>query len=667
VNPSDGKQTPKTLFDTWNTQGVIGEGSFGIVYRICKEDMGEHYDSAVKVISIPSKELLKEAESSIGNNQETLQQYFDDIVSNITKEIKLLYALSGYTNILNYQDHKIIKRVNDIGWDILIKMEYVQSLNEYQKIHQFTRDDVVRLGIDICTALEICAKKGIIHRDIKDENIFVNEDGIFKLGDFGIAKELSSSGSVAASKRGTPLYMAPEVYREEKYTSVVDIYSLGIVMYKLLNQGRMPFMPQFPEKVRYQDTQDALRRRLSGETLPIPVMADEKLGRMILKAAAFQPKERYQTASEFCESLRRINDPAPLGQYSASVVDNPNAPEPLISAVHHQEQDGDLNKTASVFRFLESRQSNSKMDLNDDTSVDLLHLDQQERKLDPDKSINSTVSLFDQIDINDLNDQKEDGLFRTSSILVDDIKHVNNIRFVEPDFVYPEDESQKDVSKPMEPDYIRTSSDNNEKSDSKIYIFISFVGLSFVASMISYYLSANSLGTFFLVISLACIIGLYVYNMRDLGLNKKIQFDDFFLDLEIRNAIGKQSGRIKSDDVWYIETLKLSNKNIRSITGLEHFKSLKFLDISYNEVEDLSALRHLNKLEYLYLKNNKVEDLWPIKDLQDLEDLDVRNNRIKDVQPLYPLTNLNKLLVMGNEIDDFSPIRSLRIEETDFD
>ena len=164
------------------------------------------------------------------------------------------------TNVISYQDHEVRKKPNEIGWDILIRMEYVTSLRKYLKEHAMTKEEVIRLGIDICTALETCSKKGIVHRDIKDENIFVSEDGVFKLGDFGIARELSKSGR-AASMRGTPLYMAPEIYRGEKYDAAVDIYSLGIVLYKLLNNGRMPFMPPYPEKVRYQDSEDALEKR----------------------------------------------------------------------------------------------------------------------------------------------------------------------------------------------------------------------------------------------------------------------------------------------------------------------------------------------------------------------------------------------------------------------
>lgn len=87
---------------------------------------------------------------------------------------------------------------------------------------------------------EYCQCQNIIHRDIKPENIFVSRFGEFKLGDFGIARELDRSMS-GLSKKGTFSYMAPEMYKGEEYDARVDIYSLGIVLYKLCNHNRLPF------------------------------------------------------------------------------------------------------------------------------------------------------------------------------------------------------------------------------------------------------------------------------------------------------------------------------------------------------------------------------------------------------------------------------------------
>jgi serine/threonine protein kinase len=184
-------------------------------------------------------------------------------------------------------------------------MELVTSLPKYLETNRLTREQVIKLGIDICTALDLCSKNGIIHRDIKDENIFISKDGIFKLGDFGIAKELSKTGK-AASMRGTPLYMAPEVFRGEKYDAAVDIYSLGIVLYKLLNGGRMPFMPPYPQLIKFKDAEEALEKRISGEQLSPPAFAEQVLSSVILKACANKPEDRYFSATEMKQALEQI-------------------------------------------------------------------------------------------------------------------------------------------------------------------------------------------------------------------------------------------------------------------------------------------------------------------------------------------------------------------------
>lgn len=90
-------------------------------------------------------------------------------------------------------------------------------------------------------ALEYCQCQNIIHRDIKPENIFVSRFGEFKLGDFGIARETGSALRADYPKKGTFSYMAPEMYKGEEYDARVDIYSLGIVLYKLCNHNRLPF------------------------------------------------------------------------------------------------------------------------------------------------------------------------------------------------------------------------------------------------------------------------------------------------------------------------------------------------------------------------------------------------------------------------------------------
>ena len=173
---------------------------------------------------------------------------------------------------------------------------------DYCAEKQLTEKEVIKLGMDLSKALEYCRKLKIIHRDIKPENIFVSRFGDFKLGDFGIARELERTMS-GFSKKGTYSYMAPEMYKGKKYDSRVDIYSLGIVLYRLMNHNRLPFMSLEKQFITYRDKENALNKRVAGEQMSIPVDAGEQFARIILKACAYDPAQRYQTPEELYGAL----------------------------------------------------------------------------------------------------------------------------------------------------------------------------------------------------------------------------------------------------------------------------------------------------------------------------------------------------------------------------
>ena len=325
------------LFGDWKAQEPIGQGTYGTVYRVTRDVMGQTQTSAVKLIQVPSPEQLKDAETSMGSDRHTLAVYFDEMVSGIVREIQLLDALSDSANVVSYKDHKIIQR-DGIGWDILIRMEYLTPLRAYIAKHPLSREQVGALGLDILSALEVCQRKGIIHRDIKDDNIFVNGEGVFKLGDFGIARQMTEGGGTATKRMGTSWYMAPEVYRGERYDSRADIYSLGIVLYRLLNSERMPFVPQ-------EKPDMAFERRMRGDALPLPENARDALGRVVLKACTHRADDRYATAAEMkgelAAALVEIRTPS---EATSSAEQDAQSRRPLPG------RDEGLPKTESFFK-----------------------------------------------------------------------------------------------------------------------------------------------------------------------------------------------------------------------------------------------------------------------------------------------------------------------------
>lgn len=294
-----------TVFEKWSIKRKLGEGSFGTVYEIQREDFGEIYRAALKVITVPQSNTELQSAIDEGMTYTQAEAYFYSMVEDIVREFAIMAKLKGTGNVVNYEDHIVIRHKDGIGWDILIRMELLNPLLPYAYKHPFARRDIIRLGIDICKALELCQKYNVIHRDIKPENIFVSDNGDFKLGDFGIARTIERTTS-GLSKKGTYNYMAPEVYRGGEYGFSVDIYSLGVVLYRLLNQNRVPFLPPPPEPITFRNRELALARRMGGEAVPKPFYAEGRLAEIVQKACAFDPKERYSSPAQMRQELEAI-------------------------------------------------------------------------------------------------------------------------------------------------------------------------------------------------------------------------------------------------------------------------------------------------------------------------------------------------------------------------
>jgi len=321
-----------SIWPDWKATRLLGEGSFGKVYEIVRNNFGIEEHCALKVITIPSTPAELQSMRNEGMDEASTAEYFRGLVEEFVQEIALMSKLKGNVNVVGYEDYAVIEHKDSIGWDILIRMELLTALPVYIRDNGFTSRDVIQLALDVCNALEVCHGQKIIHRDIKPDNIFVSRNGNYKLGDFGVARTIEKTVS-GLSKKGTYTYMAPEVYKGDLYGTDVDLYSLGIVMYKLLNHNREPFLPPFPEKIRYSDKNDALVRRMNGEPLPPPANGDEALSRILLKACAFNPNNRYRLPSQMKEDLLQLQR---SGSQDVAVLDT----EQISSANTYQSQSG---------------------------------------------------------------------------------------------------------------------------------------------------------------------------------------------------------------------------------------------------------------------------------------------------------------------------------------
>ena len=336
------------IWPKWHTVELIGRGAFGEVYKVKREELGETFYSAVKVIRIPRDDGEVREFLSEGQTSQSIRFYYESIAKGLMNEIKVLEQLKSAGNVVNIEEFEILEKEDGIGWDVYIRMELLRNLNEYRQGRQMHWQEVEKLGMDICKALEYCEQCRIIHRDIKPSNIFVDNYGNFKLGDFGIARQLEKTQSTL-SQKGTEMYMAPEVrFGDRKSSYNVDIYSLGLVMYRLLNRNKMPFEPLDRDMLTYQDREEALSRRLRGDRLPLPADAPTGLGQIIIRACEAERDRRYQRASEMYEDLvkwkRRKAEDGGVAEWAETV------PAAALSGYSNDKDEAE-EETVSAFRF----------------------------------------------------------------------------------------------------------------------------------------------------------------------------------------------------------------------------------------------------------------------------------------------------------------------------
>jgi len=292
------------FWGAWYIDSFIGAGGFGSVYKIRREGFGETHYCALKHIQIPNSEDEVRQMIEEGADDDTLKSYFEGVVGEIYSEIRLMEKLKGTSHIVSYEDYQIVSKSDGIGYDIYIRMEYLTELKKHFGGKSVTKADIIKLGIDLCVGLELCQQYNIIHRDIKPDNIYVSPSGNYKLGDFGVSRQIDKT--MAATRIGTPDYMAPEIYKGENYNSAVDIYSVGLVMYRYLNGNRMPFMPPYPEKFTAADRERAFASRLAGRPFPPPQGAEGRLAEIVLKACSYDMRERYSSPMLMRMELEKI-------------------------------------------------------------------------------------------------------------------------------------------------------------------------------------------------------------------------------------------------------------------------------------------------------------------------------------------------------------------------
>ena len=275
-------------FNGWQGIRALGAGRCGETYEIERDDgFGTAEHGALKIISIASSD----------DPQETAQ--LRGQLEAMSRVLRASEALADSKNILPWRDHAIRRYTDGSGWEISLRTDLAVSLERYIRSHTYGETDVAKIGAGICNALALCRDRGIVHGDVKPQNIFVsggNFEGSLdvRLGDFGMAALVPD---VAGD------FAAPEVLCGEAPSAENDVYSVGMVLYWMLNDRRIPFAPLPPEGVSGSDLAIARDMRLRGDPMPKPLHGNQALQAVVMKAIADQPEDRFATAEELRDAL----------------------------------------------------------------------------------------------------------------------------------------------------------------------------------------------------------------------------------------------------------------------------------------------------------------------------------------------------------------------------
>ncbi|WP_404409085.1 Stk1 family PASTA domain-containing Ser/Thr kinase [Jeotgalibacillus malaysiensis] len=269
----------KRLSGRYKVLKSIGSGGMANVYLA--RDMILDRDVAVKVLRM---DYVSEA----------------NMLKRFQREAQSATSLT-HPNIVSMYD------VGDEGDYYFLVMEFVEGMTLKQYIQEHSPldlGDAINIMLQLTSAIAHAHHNGIIHRDIKPQNILIDQEGNIKITDFGIAMALSATAITQTnSVMGTVHYLSPEQARGGTASKKSDIYSLGIVMYELIT-GTLPYEGESPISIALKHLQSDLPR-------PSEVVKDlpQSLENVILKAAAKDPHYRYASADEMTEDLKTVLNP----------------------------------------------------------------------------------------------------------------------------------------------------------------------------------------------------------------------------------------------------------------------------------------------------------------------------------------------------------------------
>jgi len=277
------------------TTGTIFAGRYQIIEELGHGGMGKVYK--VQDTKIGEKIALKLIKSEIGLDQKTIERFSNDL--KLARKIR----------------HKNVCQMFDLGEEkgaYFITMEYIHGEDLKQIIRKMGRlsaGQAISITKQVCEALEEAHRLGVVHRDLKPQNIMLDEEGNARIMDFGIARSLKARGITADGVMiGTPEYMSPEQVEGKEADQRSDIYSLGIILYEMMT-GRLPFEGETPLSVALKQ-----KTELPPDPKKFNTQIPDELRRTIFKCLEKDKARRYQNSREVLAELTRLEAQFPTAE-----------------------------------------------------------------------------------------------------------------------------------------------------------------------------------------------------------------------------------------------------------------------------------------------------------------------------------------------------------------